>query len=298
MGRTFSLGFWAQIVIAPVLLAACSSPTEGSKAGPPAAIAFTTGTNQSALAGNPVAVPVVARVTDASGRGVPDVGVTFAVAAGDGGLASSVAVVTDQDGNATAPQWTLGKSAVPQTLRASIAEGLTATTSAVIQSNYTVDLRFFGPEMMPTTSAMFTAAAARIQAAVIGDLPDVLQSTPVDLSADSTCGVAGLPTAFSGTIDDVIIYASVGPIDGSGSSGGNILAFSFPCFIRGPLPARQTAIGVMKFDEADLSAMIAQGNLTDVIQHEMLHVVGLGTLWNELSLIQGAGTPQSRYSGT
>ena len=62
--------------------------------------------------------------------------------------------------------------------------------------------------------------------------------------------------------------------------------------------AHELTIRIMKFDEADIDNMIARGNMTDVIQHEMLHVVGLGTLWTSFSLVQGAGTPESRYTGT
>jgi hypothetical protein len=141
---------------------------------------------------------------------------------------------------------------------------------------------------------MFQAAAARIRGAVIGDVPDVLDvvfQPPVNLETD--CRVPGLPVAFMETVDDVIIYASVGAIDGP----GQILAFSFPCYVRGPFPARQTVIGIMKFDSEDLDNMIARGNLTDVIQHEMLHVVGIGTLWNSFSLLSGAGTQSTRYTG-
>src|SRR4029079_9367229 len=102
------------------------------------------------------------------------------------------------------------------------------------------------------------------------------------------CGVVGLPSNFTEGIDDLLIFASVGAIDGP----GNVLAFSFPCFIRQPAPNIQTLIGIMKFDSEDLENMIARGNLTDVIQHEMLHVVGVGTLWEDLSLIADMGTPQ------
>jgi hypothetical protein len=53
----------------------------------------------------------------------------------------------------------------------------------------------------------------------------------------------------------------------------------------------------MKFDADDLDNMIARGNLTDVIQHEMLHIVGIGTLWNAYGVLAGAGTPQTRFTG-
>lgn len=262
------------------------------KAGPPATLTFTTGSNQSALAGTPVATAPVAKVADQFGNGVSGAPVTFIVVEGEGILSSNAAVTTDVNGNATSPQWTLGKSVVAQSLRATTTGGIASTVSAIVTSDYAVDLRFFGPPMPSTTSGMFTAAAARVAGAVVGDMIDVNVVQPVDLAEG--CDVEGLPTAFTGNVDDVIIYASVGPIDGPGT----VLAFSFPCFVRAPFPARQTVVGIMKFDEADINTMLSFGNMQDVIQHEMLHVVGIGTLWNSFSLVKDAGTPQTRYTGT
>jgi hypothetical protein len=37
----------------------------------------------------------------------------------------------------------------------------------------------------------------------------------------------------------------------------------------------------MVFDTADVGTLIANGQLTTVILHEMTHVLGLGTLWNQ-----------------
>src|SRR4029079_2535983 len=45
-------------------------------------------------------------------------------------------------------------------------------------------------------------------------------------------------------------------------------------------------------------ARIANGTLTDIIQHEMLHSVGIGTLWDLYGLLQDAGTPSTRFTGT
>jgi hypothetical protein len=88
--------------------------------------------------------------------------------------------------------------------------------------------------------------------------------------------VPGLPTSFSEKIDDLVIFATITPIDGP----NNILGSAFPCLIRdGPAPNLQTVVGIMRFDSDDMENMILRGNFTDVITHEMLHVVGLGTLW-------------------
>ena len=266
------------------------------KAGPPATLAIVAGASQSAPAGSAVSTSPVAQVRDQFGNGVVGAQVTFSVNEGDGSIASAGPITNDASGNATAPQWTLGKSAIPQSLRASTTGNIGALASATIATSYNVEVRFFGPPMPPSTSGMFTAAAARIKAAVTGDVFDFPGRIP-GLNLESQvegCGVAGLPSSFSDAIDDLLIFASVGTIDGP----NNVLAFSFPCFIRQPAPNSQTLIGVMKFDSEDLESMIARGNLTDVIQHEMFHIVGIGTLWDDFNLLAGRGTPQTRYTGT
>lgn len=260
------------------------------KAGPPASVTIVSGNNQIVLAGTDVPVAPVAQVRDQFANGVGGVPVSFVVSQGRGTL-SSTSVTSDGSGNVTAPVWRLGKSAEAQMLTAS-AGGFTAAISATVQSGYDVEVRFFGPPMPPAASAAFTAAAARIKGAVIGDLPNTgPPTTPINLEP---CGATGV-TAFSEGVDDVIIYAAVADIDGP----GRVLAFAGPCLVRSPAssPTRQTAVGVMKFDAADLDSLIARGTLTDVIQHEMIHVVGLGTLWSTNALTAGAGTASTRYVG-
>ena len=44
---------------------------------------------------------------------------------------------------------------------------------------------------------------------------------------------------------------------------------------------------IMRFDSADVAQMAANGTLTAVIMHEMGHVLGLGTLWQNLGLRNG-----------
>lgn len=288
----------AAVVLALVASAACKDgtapPPPEVKVGPPASIAFVSGDNQTALAGAVVPLPLVAQVRDANGTGVPGATVVFGVNEG-GGNVSTTPVTTDATGKATSPPWTLGTSAVPQSLRA-FSSGFASLANATVRSDYAIDVRFFGPPMPPTTASTFSAAAARIRASVVGDVGDIAAQLPDSaLNLAAGCGVEGLPTAFTDAIDDLIIYASVGTIDGV----NNVLAFSFPCYVRGGQgdPNRQTAIGIMKFDSDDLENMIARGNLTDVIQHEMLHIVGIGTLWNAYGVLAGAGTPQTRYTG-
>ena len=285
---TWTLGNTAGLNTVTVTVAGLPAATISAtgKPGTPASIAFTAGANQRALAGSGVAISPVAQVRDQFANGVPGVAVVFSVAAGEGTVVG-IPITTDASGNATAKSWNLGKSVVPQTLRATTA-GFSALIDEVVSSDYNIDLRFFGPPMPDAAAAAFTAAAARISGSVVGDIPDVNVSSPVDL--ETGCGVTGV-TLPVGSIDDVIIYASVAPIDGP----GKVLAFSGPCFVRSG--SLLTVIGVMKFDSDDIQSLITRGRLQDVIQHEMLHIVGIGTLWSAKGLLAGAKTADSRFTG-
>jgi len=109
---------------------------------------------------------------------------------------------------------------------------------------------------------LFDDAAERWEQIIIADLPDVNSS------------------AF-GFVDDVLIDASVVFIDGPGA----VLGQAGPDWIRSAsgLPFH----GEMEFDSADVSAMFNNGTLYDVILHEMGHILGIGTLWDNHDLING-----------
>ena len=141
---------------------------------------------------------------------------------------------------------------------------------------YKVDVRFFGAPMPLNDQALFTNAATRIEQIVVGQPPLV----NADGDSLGVCGVTGLGV-FQGTVDGIVIYASMDSIDGR----GKILAQSGPCYIRqnGTQNDYRTAIGIMKFDTADLATLAGSGSLQQVITHEMLHVLGFGSFWDTTS---------------
>ncbi|MCI0458891.1 MAG: hypothetical protein L0Z62_18180, partial [Gemmataceae bacterium] len=53
----------------------------------------------------------------------------------------------------------------------------------------------------------------------------------------------------------------------------------------------------MEFDTADLATLEASGQLYDVVLHEMGHLFGIGTIWQALGLLTGAGTTNPRFLG-
>ena len=103
-------------------------------------------------------------------------------------------------------------------------------------------------------------------------------------------------------VDDVFIYATVVSIDGP----GKILASAGPCFVRvgagGAPGTRHAVIGRMTFDADDIGGLVTSGRLNDVVLHEMMHVLGFGTIWTSQSriggvLLTGGGTDNPRYIG-
>ena len=126
------------------------------------------------------------------------------------------------------------------------------------------------PGLTPSQIAAFQAAELRWEEIITGDVPDI------------------------GLIDDLVIDASVVAIDGP----GGILGQAGPDGLRAGsfIPFS----GIMQFDSADLAALEAAGQLDEVILHEMAHVLGFGTIWDNLGLLanpaSGGGT-DPRFTG-
>ena len=79
-------------------------------------------------------------------------------------------------------------------------------------------------------------------------------------------------------IDDLEITARIAYIDGSGGVLGQA----------GPQWYWTNGIainGMMEFDSADAADMVASGDWGTVVLHEMLHVVGIGTMWEVAGLV-------------
>lgn len=258
------------------------------KAGPPARIDITSGGTQRAFANMELAQPIRLSVRDANGRALPDARVTFSVTRGGGTLTGSTVVLSDVFGSVTAPGWRLGRSAVTQTMRAAVGD-ITAEVSATVASDFHIAVRLFGEAMTAANQDAFAAGVARVRGIITGDLPAVnAVNSGIDLAA---CGISGQPP-LDELIDDVLIFAAVQNIDGP----GNILAQAGPCLVRaGNSP--MTAVGVMAFDASDLERFLQGAAFEEVVTHEIIHVLGFGTLWTDRGLVRDTATPDPRYTG-
>ena len=92
-------------------------------------------------------------------------------------------------------------------------------------------------------------------------------------------------------IDDLLIEASAIEIDGK----NGILGRAGPTALRSGsfLPAK----GMMEYDIADLADMEDHGSLEYVVLHEMGHVLGIGSMWNFLGLVNGLEGDDPHYHG-
>ncbi|MDB5325176.1 MAG: Parallel beta-helix repeat protein [Phycisphaerales bacterium] len=121
-----------------------------------------------------------------------------------------------------------------------------------------------------TEQRAFNDAATRLESIITGDLP-----------------AAG----SARNIDDIRIDISVDSIDGDGGT----LAEGGPDSTR--VASGLPYTGDITFDKADIPTLISEGHLVDTITHEMLHVLGFGTIWSDLGVITGEGTRNPRFTG-
>ena len=137
-------------------------------------------------------------------------------------------------------------------------------------TQFNIEVNFEGG-LSSSQQGVFSGAAGRWSEIIVGDLPDI--------------------TIMGQNIDDVRIDASGTNIDGQ----RRVLGRAGPTLIRilGGLPIT----GTMAFDIADLGLLERNGGLVNVIVHEMGHVLGIGTLWSTMGLLQGSGTANPIFIG-
>jgi hypothetical protein len=106
--------------------------------------------------------------------------------------------------------------------------------------------------------------------------------------------VGDLPNAtYRGqSVDDLLINASSRNIDGV----NGILGQAGPDAFRSS--SRLPYHGVMQFDSADLASMERSGLLYGVVLHEIGHILGIGTIWEDRGLLSGAGGSNPIFTGS
>ena len=167
-------------------------------------------------------------------------------------------------------------------------------------NSFDIEIVWVGSEPSQANRGAFEAAVARWERVITGDIPDVFVPARVGgkIKGEKIFGLA----------DDLLIYARLAAIDGS----GGVLASAGPLLWR--TPSNLPAVSLMQFDTADLSSYTPAA-LEDVVLHEMAHALGFGTLWEEhgqledpsLQIVERGGqtvvarvepTPDTHFSGS
>jgi hypothetical protein len=149
-----------------------------------------------------------------------------------------------------------------------------------VSTTYDITLRFVRTPLPHHQSAVDDAATLW-ERVITGDIPP-LAVTP----ANGGCGSG--TQGQNETIDDILIWIRIEPIDGP----NGVLGQGGPCAIRSSsgLPA----VGLMILDSADMTLSL----MRRVIIHEMGHALGFGTAWANRGLLVGGGGTDPTFSGS
>jgi hypothetical protein len=150
-------------------------------------------------------------------------------------------------------------------------DGPSATTPPPPEPTEGFDIVLRVSGLTPSQQQVFDRAVARWEQIIIGDVPSATYR-----------GVA---------VDDVLIDAEAEPIDGPGGVLGEAGPNAFRSGSRLPIH------GSMAFDSADLTRLESNDQLYAVVLHEIGHILGIGTIWQSLELLTGAGTTTPRFLG-
>jgi Leishmanolysin len=150
---------------------------------------------------------------------------------------------------------------------------------------YRIEVRYsadFPAQFKPA----FEAAAQRWQNIITADVPDI--SATID---PADCGVSGQTTL--GGVDDLVIYAGIIAFD---AGNPNLLGQAGPCYFR--KTSFLTIVGTMAFVDNKMDGLLQANQLTDTVTHEMGHVLGIGTHWNNVPNIASGLSSDPTQCGT
>ena len=160
-----------------------------------------------------------------------------------------------------------------------------AVAVTVTASSFRIELAFIddasGEGFTSSQKALFHKAAARWMSVITGDIPGSdFSDNPVDEWDDDL----NARIRVNEFVDDLRIFAGPGEIDGARGTlgrGGTLIVRR-----NRQSSALVTVIGTIAIDRDDLEWM-SDGILSEVIVHEMAHVLGFGTVWRTLNLVRG-----------
>lgn len=163
-----------------------------------------------------------------------------------------------------------------------------------VSSEFVLELRWLGTAPTGATLAAFEGAAETIRSTITGPLTGVSLPNSFDNVSQCDASLTGFPDVPRDPIPGLVIYIRVQAIDGVNGTLGS----AGPCLVRGAAQNNLPALGVMRLDEADVANLLSAGRLQTVILHEMMHVLGFGTIWTDNGVIDTTNTADARFLGS
>ena len=205
-----------QLIFAAEDFAPAISPPIALGAGAPASIELVAGDDQTAVAGEAVAIAPAVRVRDADGTPLSGIPVTFTVTEGGGTLTGGTPV-TGEDGVATVGAWRLGPSAGENELSAAVSGQELSGSPVVFSADATaggVSAAESEVDASPATiTASSGASAATITVRVRDGFGNPVAGVPVALAVDgsgNTLTQPSAPTDANGVATGRLSSTSVG----------------------------------------------------------------------------------------
>ncbi|MEX2181486.1 MAG: leishmanolysin-related zinc metalloendopeptidase [Gemmatimonadaceae bacterium] len=162
-------------------------------------------------------------------------------------------------------------------------------------SDYVLEIRWLSTPPTGATLEAFESARTTIRSTITGALSPVMPPAGFNIADcdPNDTNLQGFPDVPAEAILGLVVYIQIREMDGVGGKLGS----AGPCLVRSASQKYLTALGIVRLDAADVSNLEANGRLVAVVLHELLHVVGFGTIWLENGLRDTTDVDNARFLG-